>query len=129
MSRVRVEPTLRKKQMIAERMNLMRWVPRVLNLLLAFFLSLVGHDLLLEAGRNPEELPLVTLFTPSLLMVVVLTLAWNKPRLAAVVLMALSMVWTVSFSHHRDLAAAVGVPLAVNAMLYWLGSIYLAPAE
>jgi hypothetical protein len=115
--------------MIAERMNLMRWVPRVLNLMLAFFLSLVGHDLALEAGRNPEELPLVTLFTPSLLMVVVLTLAWSRPRMAAVMLLSLSIVWTVSFSQHKELAAAVGVPLAVNALLYWLGSTYLTPAE
>ena len=65
------------------------------------------------------------MLTPAVLMMIVLTLAWTRPRLAALMLMTLAVAWMVTFSAHLELAMSVSVPLAVNALLYWLGSGYI----
>ena len=121
----RMPDYLADQKMITERLNLIRWIPRVLNLMLAFFLTLVGHDIALEAGKNPEDIPGIAMLTPAVLMMIVLTLAWTRPRLAALMLMTLAVAWMVTFSAHLELAMSVSVPLAVNALLYWLGSGYI----
>ncbi len=106
--------------MIAERANLLRWTPRVLSITLAIFMSMVSHDLIAELRSEPVRLMPMAGVSPALLMIMVLTIAWKRPRTAAIILLILAVAWFLASKHHPELASAVGVPLMVNALLYWL---------
>lgn len=93
------------------------------------FLSLVSRDLVHEFYRRPQPTSLFTSLTPSLLMMLVLILAWQRPKLGAVVLILLAAGWAMISSHHPELATAIGVPLLVNALLYWIGPGHTAVTD
>lgn len=107
--------------MIAERVNFFRWIPRILSITMAVFLSLVSRDLLYEFYRRPPTATVLTAITPAVVMVLVLILAWRRPKMAAIILLLMAAGWSILSSHHPELATAVGIPLLVNALLYWIG--------
>ena len=99
----------------------MRWTPRVLCITLAIFLSMVSQDLAAELKADPGRLMPLAGVSPALLMVMVLAISWKRPRLAAIILAIIAAGWVLASIHHPELASAVGIPLMVNALLYWLG--------
>ena len=99
----------------------MRWTPRVLSITLAIFLSMVSQDLAAELKAEPGRLMPLAGVSPALLMVMVLAISWKRPRMAAVMLTIIAVAWILASSHHPEIASAVGIPLIVNALLYWLG--------
>lgn len=107
--------------MIAERVNFFRWIPRILSITMAVFLSMVSRDLVHEFYTRPQSTSLITFLTPAAMMLLVLIVAWRRPKMAAIVLILLAASWGIVSSHHPELATAIGVPLLINGILYWIG--------
>jgi hypothetical protein len=96
------------------------WLPRIVNLALALFLSIFSLDVF-EEGYSIGKLILALLMhlLPSLALIILLGVSWKRPQAGALVfpLLALSYAWISR--NNLSAIAAIGLPLLITGLLYW----------
>ena len=105
--------------------KLLRWLPRILVILLIGFFFLMTLDIF-SMGHSWQQAALEFLMhnIPTLLLLITLIVAWKKPGVAGVIFV-LFAVGTVVFYHtYRNLVAFLvltGVPLLIGGLFLYEG--------
>jgi len=99
---------------------MLRWGARGAGLAMAAFLALFALDAF--QGQPPlAAIPgFVMHLLPALLVVAVVALAWRLPLAGSVVFLLLAVGYGVMVRWRLDWVAAIGGPLAIVALLFFL---------
>ena len=101
------------------------WMPRVLAMALAFFLSMFAMDVFLE-GKDFWETSgaFVTHLIPSFCVITILVIGWRRDGLAALGFLALAIAYFVAFAGWRHVPESliltlppIGISLAFYARM------------
>ena len=99
------------------------WLPRMLGLFYLGFISLFALDVLAEAsGLADTLLALVIHLIPSLLLLLILGIAWRHEWLGGFLFVALGMATCVFFNSERPQTSLllINSPLFLIGALFWL---------
>jgi uncharacterized PurR-regulated membrane protein YhhQ (DUF165 family) len=103
------------------KLDLPRWSPRVLLLAFAAFISIFALDVFSEHhGFRETAVALAMHLLPSLLVLLVVAIAWRRPAVGALLCFALaaSYVATTPARMHWSALALIAGPLVVTSALY-----------
>ncbi len=105
--------------------NWIKWVPRVLGLMLVAFLGAFSLDVFSEGHGFPELL--VALFMhllPALAVLAAVAVGWRSPRPGAAVFLALGAfaAWYFRGFDGNPFALVLGTVCALIAVLFWICS-------
>lgn len=100
--------------------KLIHWLPRILSISFAIFLSLFALDVFNEYQGADVILPLLIHLLPSLVLIIITVIAWKKELFgaAAFITMALSYILMVGFDRHWSWYLSVSVPAILIGVLY-----------
>jgi hypothetical protein len=105
--------------------RLLYWLPRVLGLLYAGFISMFAADVFGEQpGFWRTTLALLVHLIPTAIVLVVLAIGWRWNLVGAAGFIALGLLYTVRFSNHPDWILFIAGPTFVIGFLFllnWLG--------
>lgn len=105
-----------------EKLPIIRIAPRVFTILLALFLMLFSFDVF--DGQTPVwemAVGFVIHNIPSMLVLVILSAAWNREWLGAVIFPVLGLLYFLdNQTAHWSVHLAITLPLLVNGLLYLL---------
>ncbi len=99
-----------------------RTAPRVFTILLALFLMLFSFDVF-DGQSSAREMAVGFLIhnIPSILMLVIVSAAWNREWLGAVIFPVLGLLYFLNnVNAHWSVHLAITLPLLVNGLLYLL---------
>jgi len=103
------------------------WLPRVLGILFAIFLSLFALDIFNEGyGVRETGLALLIHLMPVLTVVAVLVLAWRRQWIGALLFSALAMAYPLLTQGRQHWSAylVISGPLVLLGVLFILNWIY-----
>lgn len=105
--------------------NLVRWLPRLLTLAMAAFLSIFSLDVFSEGyGFFKTIGALFMHLIPVWVILIVLWLSWKRPLIGAIFFPGLALAQCVASWGHWDAIALIALPLlvigALNAVSYRL---------
>lgn len=104
--------------------RLLYWMPRVLCILYAAFLSVFALDVFDGSGFWPTLIALSIHLIPTAAILVILLLAWRWEWIGAGAYFALALLYVrMAGSHHPDWIAVVAGPLLLVAVLFLLNWI------
>lgn len=97
------------------------WLPRVLGILFALFLSLFAFDVFGEGVSFGEALPgFLVHLTPTYLVLIAVAVGWRRPLLGGVLFIALVLLYVVVFRGELYGYVFIGGPLLLIALLFLL---------
>ena len=101
------------------RQNLLLWSPRILGILVGFFLSLFAWDAF-ETGK-----PLARALTdfaihlaPAAVVLAIVALSWRRPWIGGVAFVLLAAVYALGVSFRLDWILAISGPLLTAGVLF-----------
>ena len=103
--------------------RLLFWAPRILCFAFAAFLAIFALDVFeMHLGAARTALALLMHLLPSLIVLAILFLVWNREWIGAVVFPMLAVAHYVSKRGQLDPVgyAAIELPLLVLAFLFWM---------
>lgn len=100
--------------------NIVYWLPRILSVGFVFFLSLFSLDVFSQYGGWDLLLPLFIHLIPSLVLLVVVLIAWRYALVGTISFMgfALWYIFMVGFDRHWSWYAGISAPAAVVGILF-----------
>ncbi len=105
-----------------ENLPVIRIAPRIFTILLALYLMLFSFDVF--DGQSPAwemAVGFVIHNIPVMLVLVILSAAWNREWLGAVIFPALGLLYSLdNLDSHWSVHLAITLPLLVNGLLYLL---------
>lgn len=100
---------------------LLLWAPRVLGIAVSLFLALFALDAF-EPGQSflRQLAGFAIHLTPSILLLIVVALAWRRDWIGGVVFLSLALLyaWGAIGRGHLDWALVISGPLVVTGALY-----------
>ncbi|KXK12121.1 MAG: response regulator receiver protein [Chloroflexi bacterium OLB14] len=100
------------------------WSPRVLCIIFAIFLSMFALDVFGESHSFGETIiSLLFNLIPSILVVIILTIAWRRDWIGAILFLGLAVFYPI-WSQRLDWAFVISTPLLLISALFFLNSIY-----
>jgi hypothetical protein len=105
------------------------WIPRILCILLALFLSLFAFDVFGEGrGLGETILALLMHLIPVYVVVIILVIAWRREWVGAVLFIALAVFYVVWAWGRAHWSAYLGIsgPLALVGVLFLFNWIHRA---
>lgn len=108
-----------------KRLVFLQWLPRILTLLLAGFLSLFAIDVFQEGyGFFKTITSLFMHLMPVWVILIVLWISWNRPMIGAIFYPCLGIAYAITAWDRPDWIAAITGPLvligAVYAVQFWV---------
>jgi hypothetical protein len=103
--------------------RLLFWAPRILCFAFAAFLAIFALDVFdMHLGPARTALALLMHMIPSLIVLAILFLVWNREWIGAILFPLLAVIHYVSKRGELDPVgyAAIEVPLLVLAFLFWM---------
>jgi len=79
----------------------LHWLPRILVILYILFISLFALDVFAEYGFPEVLVALFMHLIPSFILIIMLILAWKKPKYGGISFMFLSLGFTLQFNTNR----------------------------
>ncbi len=108
--------------MIAKRVIF--WIPRVLSILFAMFLSMFALDVFSEGyGFGETILALLMHLIPTYFVIIALVIAWQREGIGAILFIALAMFYLVT---SRGGSWIISGPLFLIGVLFLFNWIYRA---
>ena len=107
--------------------HILFWLPRILGILFAIFLSLFAFDIFNEGyGVKETILALLIHLIPVFTVIAVLVLAWRRESIGALLFPALALVYPVLSQGRQHWSAylVISGPLVVLGVLYMLIWMY-----
>jgi hypothetical protein len=104
------------------KLPVIRIAPRVFTIILALFLMLFSLDVF-EPGRSLQEMAIGFIIhnIPSMLILVILSAAWNHEWLGAVIFPLLGLAYSLSnLNAHWSVHVVITLPLLIAGLLYLL---------
>jgi hypothetical protein len=99
--------------------NLLLWVPRIAGLLVATFLALFALDAFNETSSFVGALPTFAIhLIPSLLVLMVVAIAWRFEWIGAIAFIALAVLYAVMARGRLDWIAVISGPLVLVGVLF-----------
>jgi hypothetical protein len=99
--------------------NLLLWAPRIAGLLVAAFLALFALDAFNETGSFVGALPAFAIhLIPSLLVLMVVAIAWRFEWIGAIAFIALAVLYAVMARGRLDWIAVISGPLVLVGVLF-----------
>lgn len=100
-------------------MVLLQWIPRILTLLLAGFLSLFALDGFQEGyGFFKTIISLFIHLIPVWVILIVLWISWNRPMIGAIFYPCLGIAYAITAWDRPDWIAAITGPLVLIGVGY-----------
>ena len=100
------------------------WLPRILGILFAIFLSIFALDVFSEGYSFAETiLALLIHLIPTFVVVIALVIAWRWEKIGTVLFMALALFYLIISGGKSWI---ISVPLIVEGILFLLNWIYRA---
>lgn len=106
--------------------RIMHWLPRVLGITYAVFLSLFAFDVFNEGyGMAEAILALLIHLVPTYFVVACLLVAWWRSRLGGILFLALNLTYGMIFTRGELTGLLIiAAPLALIGLLFfWAGSM------
>ena len=104
------------------------WIPKILALVFIVFLSLFALDVfLIEATFFQKLLGLLVHLIPSFILIIALTISWEKPIIGGIIFMVLAVVFSIFFGIYPiDLSKflIIPFPLILIGILFVVFGIY-----
>ena len=103
--------------------NKLLWIPRILTILFALFLSLFSLDVFSMEGSFLQKVGgLVIHNIPSFLLIIVLIVSWKRPLVGGIAFLIFSILFTIYFETYSMLASflSISLPLVITGGLYLL---------
>ena len=102
--------------------RLLRWVPRLLGILVSAFVGLFALDAF-SAGKpfTDAVLDFLIHLLPALMLLTVVALSWRREWIGAVVFIGLAVLYSLTMARgHLDWMLLIGTPLLiVGALFLW----------
>ncbi len=88
------------------------WIPKILALVFIVFLSLFALDVFsIEATFFQKLLGLLVHLIPSFILIIALTISWEKPIIGGIIFMVLAVVFSIFFGIYPiDLSKFLIIP-------------------
>ncbi len=104
--------------------KLIYWMPRVLGILFALFLSIFALDVFSEYGFPMVLVALFMHLLPTLLLVGLLVFAWKKPFYGGIGFLVLAVGFALFFNREMELIGylILSLPLLVIGVLFIVGA-------
>lgn len=100
------------------------WIPRVLAITLALFMTVFALDVLEEhATMLARAEALFIHLLPSILILLSLLLSWNKPRRGALVFTFLAALYIINEWGHWNAIGLIALPLFITGILFWIAAM------
>ena len=106
---------------MTDRMRLINWIPRILNIALIIFfllLSVEGLDTLESIRTNSGNF--FMFISPALLLLLILTVSWRYPMAGGIILPVLALVLATLESGTKTAINPLILPVLITGLLYWL---------
>jgi hypothetical protein len=98
------------------------WMPRILTIFMALFLMVFSLDVF--DGKNDLAKTLVAFLIhniPSILMLVILVIVWNREWMGAIIFPVLGLVYSLTNLHsHWSVHVVITAPLVLMGLLFLL---------
>jgi len=103
-----------------------RWIARILSILLILFIGMFSIDVFFEGYGFPEVL--VAFFmhnVPTFLLIAVLIVAWKWPKIGGILFLVLALASLIFFKTYQDIIVVliITLPPAVIGALFIYESI------
>jgi hypothetical protein len=98
------------------------WLPRILAIIYILFISVFALDIFGQ-GYDFWEV-MVGLFMhliPSLILIVLIVVAWRRPKIGGILFIALAVMFTIAFNTYRELITL----LLISGPLLLIGILFL----
>jgi len=96
------------------------WLPRIIAIVFAAFISIFALDVFAEYSFPVVLWALLMHLIPTILLVVLLIIAWKWPKWGGMLFILLAIIFTLWFNLYRDLISflLIGLPVLVLGILF-----------
>jgi hypothetical protein len=115
---------------MTDRLRLINWIPRILNIALIIFfllLSIEGIGNIGSLGTNAGNF--FMFISPALLLLLILTVSWRYPMAGGIILPVLALVLAILESGSKTAINPLILPVLITGLLYWLSYRVTRPGD
>lgn len=106
---------------MTNRLRLINWIPRILNIALIIFFLLLSADVVRLAETTGVQTGFFFLFiSPALLMLLILAVSWRYPMAGGIILPVIALVMALLESGTKTAINPLILPVLITGLLYWL---------
>lgn len=104
-----------------DRLRMLIWIPRVLNIGMAVALVILALEHLLSMEVRTNQIwNFFVYFSPGLLLIMLLMISWREPLAGGVLFTLLALIMLFIRSESSSLINPFVLPLLITGLFYWM---------